>query len=698
MGKTALMLRLPAILALAAPAAAQDDTLELPTLMVEALSAGESGLVPERTSLGAKIDTPVEFIPQSISIVTQESLEQRQPDTLEQSIAYVPGIVPSPWGQDSRFAEFLIRGFDVGTYGVFRDGLGQKVIGFSGFNIEPYTLQRVEVLRGPNGVLYGETNPGGIVNAITKRPTFEPLRDGFVSYGSFDTVQAGFDVGGPIGTDETLAFRLTGFYRDGETNLENSQDDRALIAPALTWQPNDATSVTVLANVQRDRNTPGVYLPVAGFEYPEGGPALPDWAWENAPEGNHFDADIDSIGYIFDHEVNDSVTLHQNFRYMRQKTDYREFYFGGMLDDATMAYTDFAVKETATILALDNQVEYAFNVGQVRNTLLVGIDLYRSEADSAYGYDDSYSIPLADPDFDAGRPYPGLYYDGVQVIEQAGLYVHDQAQLSDRLLASFGLRQAWVKNSFDDDLGGEDSSQRDNKLVGDIGFVYELPNGILPYASYSTGFVTNTGADFDGNLFKPTEAEQYEVGARYRPQGFDALFSAALFQITKTNVLTVDPDHRDSWVQTGEVQHRGLELEANVQLAEGLSGVASYTYIDATITSSNDGDEGNVPALVPQNAFSIWANYEVPGDRFDGLSFGGGVRYVGKSYGDTTNTRESPAYTNVDAALRYARGGVEGAINVTNLFDEDYYSICYTGGGCTKGAPRSVQATLSLSF
>ena len=108
-------------------------------------------------------------------------------------------LVPSPWGQDSRFAEFLIRGFDVGTYGVFRDGLGQKVIGFSGFNIEPYTLQRVEVLRGPNGVLYGETNPGGIVNAITKRPTFEPLRDGFVSYGSFDTVQAGFDVGGPSG-------------------------------------------------------------------------------------------------------------------------------------------------------------------------------------------------------------------------------------------------------------------------------------------------------------------------------------------------------------------------------------------------------------------------------------------------------------------------------------------------------------------
>jgi iron complex outermembrane receptor protein len=702
MGKTGLILRLPALVALSAPAMAQETstsgTMEMPTLMVQALSGGDIGLVPEQTSLGAKIDTPVEFIPQSISIVTEEALEQRDPQTLEEAIAYVPGIVPSPWGMDARFSQFLIRGFDVGTYGVFRDGLGQRVIGFSGFNIEPYTLERVEVLRGPNGVLYGETNPGGIVNAVTKRPTFEPLREGFLSYGSFNTVEGGFDLGGELGTGGTLAYRLTGFYRDGETSLENSQDDRILIAPALTWKPNDKTSFTLLTNFQRDKNSPGVYLPVAGVDYPDGPDSLPGWAWDTLPEGNHFDADTDSIGYILDHEIADGVVAHQNFRFMEQRTDYRDFYFNGMADDATMSYADFSVKETASIFALDNQVEFAFDLGAVRNTLLVGIDYYRSRANSDYGYDEDYRISVADPDFDFARPAPETYYNGVQVIEQVGIYLHDQAQLSDRLLASFGLRQAWVENTFDDNLFGDDSEQRDNKLVGDIGFVYELPNGVLPYASYSTGFVTNVGADFDGDLHKPTEAEQFEFGARYRPLSFDALFSASLFQITKTNVLTVDPDNLGFWVQTGEVRHRGLELEADITLSEGLSAVAAYTYIDAKITSSNDGDEGNIPAQVPEHAASLWANYDMPEGRFEGLSLGGGARYVGASFGDTSNTRETPAYTTFDAALRYARGAIEGAVNVTNLFDKDYYAICYSGGGCTKGAPRTVQATLSFAF
>lgn len=710
MGRIAHTFGLAALAALAGPAAAQDegaDTLELPTLMVTALAAAEQGLTPETSTLGAKIDTPVEFIPQSISIVTQGQLQQRQPQSIDQAVAYVPGVVPSPWGMDSRFPQFLIRGFDVGTYGMFRDSLSQKAIGFSGFNVEPYTLERVEVLRGPSGVLYGETNPGGIVNAVTKRPVWERLRSGFVSYGSFDTVQAGFDVGGPLGQADALAFRLTGFYRDGETSVANSANDRALIAPAVTFEPTDETTVTILANFQRDKTSPAMYLPVAGEDYLGWVGDLPARAWDTLPEGTHFDADVDSIGYVFEHQLTDSVLLRQNFRAAEQRTDYREFYFNGMLtdddgvvSDDMMNYADFSVKETARTVALDNQVEYAFSLGQVRNVLLLGADYYRARADSRNGWDASYAIPIVDPDFDFARPAPEIYQDGVQNIEQFGLYFHNQARITDRLLASFGLRQAWVKNTFDDNLygGAMDDRQDDDKLVGDIGFVYELPNGLLPYASYSTGFITNVGTDFYGNMQEPTEAEQYEIGARYRPQGFDALFSAALYQITKTNVLTVDPAHAGYWVQTGEVRHRGLELEADVTLAEGLSAVASYSYIHAEITSSNDGDEGNVPAMVPEHSGAIWANYDVLGGALQGLSFGAGLRYVGSSYGDTSNARKTPARTTIDAALRYARGAIEGAVNVTNLFDKEYYAICYAGGGCTRGEERVVQAMLSFNF
>lgn len=683
-------------------AAVAQAPLALPTVAVSTtIAAGgdEDGLVPLTSSAATKTDTPIERIPQSISVVTQESLQQRRPQTLEQAISYVPGVVPSPWGTDDRFAQFLIRGFDVGTYGIYRDGLPQKVIGFSGFAIEPYTLQRMEVLRGANAVLYGETDPGGIVNAVTKRPTFEPLRDGFLTYGPFDSWQGGFDIGGAAGRSETLAWRLTGFHRDGETSLENSYNDRTVIAPALTWQPDARTSFTLLTNVQKDKTTPAVYLPVAGEDYPASGETLPGWAWDTSPPGNHYEADIASIGYLFAHEISPSLTLRQNVRAMRQKTDYRDFYFNGMASDTVMNYADFAVRETAKLFGIDNQAEVTFSAGGIENTLLIGIDYYRAETDTAHGYDDSYFLSLADPELGRDRSYPAIYYDGVEVVEQAGLYAHNQAQITDGLLASFGLRQAWVRQTFDDHLGTDDTDDRDNALVGDIGLVYSLANGVSPYASYATGFVTNTGANFAGERYEPTEAEQIEIGARYRPDGVNALFSAALFDITKTNVLTTDPDHTGFWKQTGKVRHRGLELEADLTLADGLSAVAGYTYLDAVIISSNDGDKGNRPALVPEHEATLWANYALPaGGPLEGLSIGAGVRYVSDSFGDTTNLRVTPAHTLVDAAIRYRRGAIEGAINATNLFDKDYYSICYGGGSCARGDTREVMATLSLSF
>ena len=693
---------MPVVLVLATAARAQEadpaegEGIVLPTLNIDA--AADDGMVPLSSAIATKTDTPIERIPQAVSVITQESLEQRRPQNLEAAISYAPGVVPSPWGQDARFPEFLIRGFDIGTYGVYRDGLPQKVIGFSGFAMEPYSLDGIDVLKGPNAVLYGETDPGGIVNATTKLPTFDPFRSAFLTYGPFDTWQAGVDIGGPLGDGGKLAYRLTGLTRDAETGLANSYNDRQLVAPALTWRPDDATEITVLGNWQKDKMTPALTLPVAGEDYPAAVGPLPDWMWHTNPNQSYYEADITSVGYLFSHEFTPALTVRQQARVAWQETDYREFYFNGMRSDTEMTYADFTVNETAKTAAIDTQAQIDFDVAGRVSTLLLGIDYSRAEADSAYGYDDSYTIPIADPDVSFDRPRPAIYHDGVETVEQYGLYAHNQISLTDRLFASFGLRQTWVENRFDDHIGTDDQSQDDQKLVWDIGATYDLDHGITPYASYATGFVVNTGAEFDGSLFEPTEAEQYELGVRWRPETFNALFSAALYQIDKTNVLTTDPDHNGFWVQTGEVRHRGLELEADVSLAGGLSAVAGYSYIDARITSSNDGDEGNRPALVPEHEASLWANYAFQNARFFGLSAGAGVRYVGASYGDSTNTRETPAYTVFDAALHYQRGAVEGALNVTNLFDRQYYAICRAGGGCALGDERQVQLTVSFDF
>lgn len=691
---------LPMVLAMATTVRAQEaedpEGIVLPTLNIDAVA--DDGVVPFSSAIATKTDTPIERIPQAVSIITAESLAQRRPRSLEQAISYAPGVVPSPWGQDDRFTQFLIRGFDIGTYGLYRDGLPQKVAGFSGFAMDPWSLEGIDVLKGPNAVLYGETDPGGIVNATTKRPTFEPLRRGFVTAGPFDTWQGGLDVGGPIGEAGTLAWRLTSLYRDGETGLSDSFDDRRFIAPALTWRPDERTELTVLTNWQKDKTTPALSLPVAGEDYPAASGALPDWMWHTNPDESYYRADIASAGYLVSHEASPALTVRQQARVARQKTDYREFYFNGMSSPSEMNYADFSVTETARTAAIDTQAQIDVDVAGRPNTLLLGVDYSRLEADSVYGYDDGYAISVTDPDASFPRPRPATYLDGVETVEQYGLYAHNQISLSDRVFASFGLRQTWVENRFEDRLGSDDTSQNDRKLVWDVGATYDLSPGLTPYASYATGFVVNTGSTFEGELYRPTEAEQVEVGLRWRPDAWNALFSAALYQIDKTNVLTTDPDHNNFWVQTGEVRHRGLELEANVELGNGVSAVAGYSYIDARITSSNDGDEGNRPALVPEHEGSLWANYAFRSDRLDGLSAGAGVRYVGASYGDSTNTRETPAYTVYDAALRYRRGGVEGAINVTNLFDTRYYAICRPGGGCGLGDGREVQLTVSVDF
>ncbi|WP_299130421.1 TonB-dependent siderophore receptor [uncultured Amaricoccus sp.] len=714
MGAIEQMGRAAAIILLPSAAMAQDGTtaIQLPTIEVEAIGSSDVGpdigYVAGNTTTGSKTDTPIDLIPQSVSVVTEQEMVDRDVEELENALGYTAGVTPSIWGTDERFDSFLIRGFDVGPYGIYRDGLAQKVIGFSGFRIEPYGAQRVEVLRGPAGTLYGENNPGGLVNIVTKRPQFETFREAAISYGSFDTLEAKFDLTGPLGDGGTLAYRLTGLFRDGNGQLENSPNDRVYIAPALTWQPDDATSLTILANIQNDEMSPAFNFPVAGMDFPDDVTPPPAWFDNTMPPWSRYHANIAQAGYLFSHEIDENWTIRQNVRYSRQKTDYRDLYFAGMVDATTMAMSAFTVNETAEVFAADNQAQYEFELGASQNTLLLGADYNLSTVDGDMGYDDglpdsgnnpNLQMPLADPNYDdlvIADPPP--FQDGKQTIEQAGLYLQNQSQIGARTHVTLGLRQAFIDNRNEDRLSGVNTSQRDNPFIWNLGVNYALDNGLTPYAGYSTGFVTNIGTNAEGDLYQPSESEQMEIGLKFRPSNFDGFFTAALFNITNSNVLTTDPENPNFSVQTGEVRHRGLELEGNFDLGDGLSGVATYTYIDAEITANNDGYVGNRPSLVPEHQASVWANYAMPEGRFEGLSFGAGLRYVGQTFGDDSNLITVPSYTLADAAIRYARGRLEGSINATNLFDKSYYATCYAGGGCIAGDERVITAMLTARF
>jgi iron complex outermembrane recepter protein len=693
-------------LVMAGIAAAQEaSTIQLNTIVIDGDTSPigpDKGYIAKNTLVGTKTDTPLREIPQSISVITREQMDDRFSERVEDTIAYTSGVTASPWGVDDRFDQFLIRGFDVGPYAVFRDGLPQKTIDFSGFKAEPYGLERVEVLKGPASVLYGDNEVGGIVNLVTKRPTNDPLYSAYAGYGSFNTYEVGIDAGGPLDKEGVWTYRLTGLFRDGQLEKDFSKNNRVFIAPAITWSPSADTSLTILANYQWDELTPNTFLPIANPAFPN----LPKFSRSfttSDPNFDRFDANHGSIGYQFEHSFNEAWTVRQNLRYSSQDTDYRHLYYSTMADDHTMNRTAFTVDETATIFSVDNGVQYDYEGTRIKNTLLLGLDYTRQTVDGQNGFDTGPGLDINDPIYGLDVAAPPIYLDRKQTIDQVGLYAQTQTKFDDHWLLTLGGRQSWVENKNNDRLSDTTSEQSDNAFTGKAGLGYLFDNGLTPYVSYSESFTPVIGQGSTGQTFSPSEGKQYEAGVKYEPDFFPGTVTGAVFEITKSNVLTPDPDDPTFQVQTGEVRHRGFELETVVNLYHGVSLTGSYTYLDAEITSSNTaGEEGNRPALVPEHQAALWAKYTFESGPLEGLNIGSGVRYVGSSFGDNANQIKVADYTLVDAAISYEKNGWKGSLKASNIFDKDYYSTCAADGDgnpmCIYGEGRVIKATLSAKF
>ncbi|QND50607.1 TonB-dependent siderophore receptor (plasmid) [Phyllobacterium sp. 628] len=690
-------------------AAAQEaNPIQLNTIVIDANNSPvgpDNGYIAKNTTTGSKTNTPLREIPQSVSVITREQMDDRSNQRIEDTLAYTAGVTASPWGVDDRFTQVNIRGFDAGSNSMFRDGLAQRTIDFSGFKIEPYGLERVEVLKGPASVLYGENEVGGVINAVTKRPTKDPLYSAYASYGSFNTYEVGLDAGGPLDKDGVWTYRLTGLFRDGEQEKKFSENDRVFIAPAITWSPSADTSLTVLANYQWDKLTPNYFLPLAGVQYPAAYGQLSRSFTTADPNFDRFHANHGSIGYDFEHTFNEAWTIRQKVRYSAEDTDYRHLYYSNsMIDDRIMPRTAFTVDQKATAFNVDNNAEYTYESALIKNTLLIGLDYNRYTLDGQKGFGDGPTLDILNPVYGLDVVNPPIYEDMRQTISQVGLYAQTHAKIDDHWLITLGGRQAWVDNKTNNRLNPVSSTdQSDQAFTWQAGLGYLFDNGMTPYVSYSESFKTNLGVGAQG-AFEPTKGTQYEAGIKYEPDFFPGTVTASVFQITKTNVTTPDLSDPTNTIQTGEIRHKGVELESVVNLFHGVSLTGSYTYLDAEITSSNTvGEQGNRPSLVPEHQASLWAKYNFDTGLLQGLNVGAGVRYVGSSFGDNANKINIGAYTLVDAELSYEKNGWKGSLKASNLFDKSYYGNCSADGSgvnpmCIYGEGRTLKGTLSAKF
>lgn len=697
------------------------DVLELAPTAISGTAYDTSlgrndGLVASRTMSANKTDTSIMETPQSISVVTRKQIDAQQPQSIGQVLRYTAGVNGEANGVDTRRDTISIRGFDATTGGgIYRDGLRQYSFANQSRAVgEVYGLERVEVLRGPSSVLYGQSSPGGMVNVISKRPTDEPLHELVVQAGSFDRKQLAADFGGPLSDDGVLSYRLTGLWRESGTQIDYARDDRQFIAPAISWRPSEDTSLTVLASFQKDRNVLGYYaLPRVGtLDSSRYGRIATD-RFVGDPDFDKYDVEQWSLGYQFEHHLNDIWTFRQNARYSRSYQEQRTIYQYGLDDDQrTVGRFGYLGHEEVKNALLDNHFQAQWNVGRFEHTTLVGIDLQHASTNQLGGGNVVDPLDIYAPVYHQDYSDLDAFYDINQrrQLDQVGVYLSEQLKFDDHWVFNLGGRQDWARSKtihYATDTAA-DLKQRDHAFTWRTGVMYLADNGVAPYASYSESFFPNiTAVARDGSAFEPETGRQYEVGIKFQPKGSDSYVTVSLFDLTRQNVLTADPANNRFSVATGEIQSRGIELESKAQLSDALELMANYSYSHLEITRSNTADEkGNQPGNTPEQLASLWSQYTVQSGALSGLAIGGGVRYVGPSYIDSQNSEGIPHYTLFDASLSYDLGklsssyaGAKLALNASNLTDETYVSQCgYTGDSCKYGYRRNVTGSLSYNW
>ncbi|MFY0475757.1 TonB-dependent siderophore receptor [Achromobacter marplatensis] len=711
-----------------APASSSGDALVLAPVTVSGMA--DSALAPTvgyvaRASVSAtKTDTPLIETPQSVSVVTREQITEQGAQTLNQVLRYTAGVATESRGATAtRLDQFTVRGFSASTY---LDGL--RVFGGRDAlpQVDAYRLERVDVLKGPASVMYGQGGPGGVVNQVSKRPLEETLREVEVQVGNYDYRRANFDFGGPIDEEGKYLYRLvgSGYLSDGQ--VKDTKERRYFVAPAFTWKPNGDTSLTVLTNFQRDPDM-GSYGSLSSMRTLQRAPdgiRLPADYYDGDANFEKSDRKSYSLGYVLDHRFNDTFKATQSLRWTRSEAKYRSVYGAS---NSNFGYLDrnYLYQQRASIatdvdvgaLTIDNNMQARFNTGAFGHTVLLGFDYQHVKTDTLSGFGSAPPLYVLNPDNHQNIPVPAFSTDATSTQYQTGLYFQDQIKI-DRLSVLLGGRYDWSRTVGETTTIASGrvapSSLNAEAFTGRLGVIYNFDNGVAPYFSYSESFEPQSGTGWQNVPFKPIEGNQYEVGIKYQPPGSATMLSFAAFDIRRENMTTTDPDPTHVCgtvggrcsIQAGELRTQGIELEAKTEPLRGLTLVAAYSLMDNEYAKANPSVtgldlKGKTPVGVPSQQASAWARYQLQGGPLAGMGVGGGVRYIGSSYVNDTNTMKVPSVTLFDLMLDYDLGrvspslkGMQVALNVQNLFDKEYIASCSGDSWCWYGYQRSVKASL----
>ncbi|NVK54728.1 MAG: TonB-dependent siderophore receptor [Alteromonadaceae bacterium] len=643
-------------------------------------------VVATTARVATKTDADLTEIPQSISIVTAEQLKEMGAVNFQDIFRYTAGVSTEDNGADARYDSFSSRGFATVQY---LDGLNRMPDFIYGARMEVFTLERAEVLRGPSAVLYGAGSAGGLLNAVSKTARYDFGAEVGVQVGTDNRKQLMADVTGSLSDD--VAGRMVGVVREGELLPEGQADDRIVAMPSIKWAIGDNTELTVLGLYQKDDMGTHTYY---GVDFNAPRPPVDFFSGDkgfNRMKTEHLSGTI-----MFDHHFSDALTYSTRTRYFSQDTDYGEVY--GLLPDSenivwSRAY--YLLDENYHVVNSDHNLSYTLETGDFVHQLLFGIDYTEFRQDRGEGWGGAPDLDRSNADYYADIDAQILNSYSTRST-QLGYYFQDQVKYDEWLSLIVGVRRDKSTSELNDIAESPNTA-----TTVRVGAVADVGYGVSPYIGYSESYQPVFGADFYGVPYQPQEGKQTEVGIKYQPAP-GTLITVAYYDVEETNRLTADPDEIQNALQAGLVKSDGFEIEASTFLFGTLRLSGAYSH-----TNSEVYDNPGVPTLrvenVPEDLASLWVMNHFINEADYSLNAGFGVRYVGDKV-DATNTFNTPSVTQVDLSVNMTYDNWSARLNVTNLFDKEYYAICSDSWGlgtvafCAPGMDRRVMATVTRKF
>jgi iron complex outermembrane recepter protein len=659
----------------------------------------EEGYQADEATTATRTDTPLREIPQSIQVIPRQVLEDQQVIQLEEAVRNVSGVTSGNTFADTQDGGFVIRGFP--SFDLYlRNGFRDNAQGIREFA----NVERVEVLKGPASVLYGNLEPGGVINFVTEMPLSDPYYSAELELGNYGFVRPSIDFSGPLNDDGTLLYRLNAAYlnEDGFRDF-NRATERYFIAPVLTWQISDRTDLTLEFDYVSDERPFDRGLVVIGDEVAD----IPI-SRILGEEDDFRQVEEVGAGYRFEHRFSDNWRVRNAFRMLfSDSLDYA--FQPDSLDEATgiLSRNLRSNDDHRESFALQTELVGEFSTGSIDHTLLFGIDWSRNtQRSNTRAAESTPSINIFDPEYDAFRPersdLPLLTIDRFNATDTIGFFIQDQIDLLDNLHLLIGGRFDIIDQSSFSFLSNTGSDQNEEAFSPRIGILYRPIEPLSLYASYSQSFQPNVFTQSDGSFLEPERGRQFEVGVRGEFLDDRLIANLAAYHLTKTNVATTDPDDPNFSLPLGEVRSQGIELDVAGEILPGWNIIASYAYTDAEVTDSGDDPffpEGLRNANVAPNTASLWTTYEIQTGTLQGLGFGIGVFYVDNRPGDFDNTYELPSFIRTDAAVYYRRDNWRAALNIKNLFDERYFAGADFGTTTVRpGEPFTIVGSIAVEF